>query len=120
MDLMRYSTQAPRGVMDYLFVELMLWSSASGKQWFNLGMAPLSGLEKHPLAPIWHKLGLLVHRYGEPFYNFDGLRRYKEKFAPEWTGSYLAYPRGLRVPGLLIDIAALVAGGYRRFLIGGR
>jgi phosphatidylglycerol lysyltransferase len=48
------------------------------------------------------------------------LRRYKEKFAPDWTGSYLAYPRGLWVPGLLIDIAALVAGGYRRFLFGGR
>ena len=44
-------------------------------------------------------------------------------FGPEsrhttWIGAYLAYPRGLWVPGLLVDIAALVSGGYRRFLIG--
>ena len=116
VDLMRYSTQAPRGVMDYLFVELMLWSSASGKQWFNLGMAPLSGLEKHPLAPIWHKLGLLVHRYGEPFYNFDGLRRYKEKFGPEWRPRYLASPGGLVLPRVLLDTAALIAGGMKEVI----
>ena len=29
-----------------------------------------------------------------------------------------ALARGVWVPGLLIDIAALVSGGYRRFLIG--
>lgn len=116
VDLMRYSTQAPRGVMDYLFVELMLWSHAQGKQWFNLGMAPLSGLEKHPLAPIWHKLGLLVHRFGEPFYNFDGLRRYKEKFNPEWRPRYLASPGGLALPRILLDTAALIAGGMKEVI----
>ncbi|MGH8460390.1 MAG: bifunctional lysylphosphatidylglycerol flippase/synthetase MprF [Stenotrophobium sp.] len=116
VDLMRYSVQAPRGVMDYLFVELMLWSCAGGKQWFNLGMAPLSGLEKHPLAPIWHKLGLLVHRYGEPFYNFDGLRRYKEKFGPEWRPRYLASPGGLALPSILLDTAALIAGGMKEVI----
>jgi hypothetical protein len=27
-----------------------------GYEWFNLGMAPLAGLEQHPLAPAWHRL----------------------------------------------------------------
>jgi phosphatidylglycerol lysyltransferase len=113
VDLMRYGSNAPRGVMDYLFVEMMLWGRANNYQWFNLGMAPLSGLEKHPLAPLWHKLGLLVHRYGEPFYNFDGLRRYKEKFDPVWRPRYLASPGGMALPRILLDTASLIAGGMK-------
>jgi phosphatidylglycerol lysyltransferase len=113
VDLMRYTSTAPKGVMDYLFVEMMLWARTSGYHWFNLGMAPLSGLEKHPLAPLWHKLGLLVHRYGEPFYNFDGLRRYKEKYDPVWRPRYLASPGGLALPRILLDTASLIAGGMK-------
>lgn len=113
IDLMRFGTEAPRGVMDYLFVELILWGKAQGYGWFNLGMAPLAGLEKHPLAPFWHKLGVLVHRYGEPFYNFEGLRRYKEKFSPQWRPRYLASPGGLALPRVILDTAALIAGGVR-------
>lgn len=113
IDLMRYSDAAPKGVMDYLFIELMLWGKDGGYRWFNLGMAPLAGLEKHPLAPFWHKLGRLVHRYGEPFYNFEGLRRYKEKFGPEWRPRYLASPGGLILPRVILDTAALIAGGVK-------
>lgn len=113
VDLMRYGAEAPKGVMDYLFICLMLWGRENGYEWFNLGMAPLSGLEDHPLAPLWHKLGLLVHRYGEHFYNFDGLRRYKEKFHPVWRPRYLASPGGMAMPRILLDTAALIAGGIK-------
>jgi phosphatidylglycerol lysyltransferase len=113
VDLMRYADDAPKGVMDYLFVSLMLWGRDRGYRWFNLGMAPLSGLESHPLAPLWHKLGLLVHRYGEEFYNFDGLRRYKQKFAPVWRPRYLASPGGLALARVLLDLVTLIAGGMR-------
>lgn len=113
IDLMRYGTDAPRGVMDYLFIELMLWGKKEGYRWFNLGMAPLAGLEGHPLAPFWHKLGRLVHRYGETFYNFEGLRRYKDKFGPQWRPRYMASPGGLVLPRVLLDTAALIAGGVR-------
>ena len=70
--------------MDYLFIELMLWGRNQGYRWFNLGMAPLSGLEAHPLAPAWHRVGNFIFRHGEHFYNFEGLRRYKMKFDPVW------------------------------------
>jgi phosphatidylglycerol lysyltransferase len=113
VDLMRYGDQAPKGVMDYLFVKLMLWGKDQGYRWFNLGMAPLTGLEQHPLAPFWHKLGRLVHRYGEPFYSFEGLRRYKEKFHPQWRPRFLASPGGMVLPRVLLDTAALIAGGIK-------
>jgi phosphatidylglycerol lysyltransferase len=117
VDLMRYGAKAPKGVMDYLFIEIILYGKQQGFEWFNLGMAPLSGLERHPLAPFWHKLGLLVHRYGEPFYNFEGLRRYKEKFDPVWQPRYLASPGGLVLPRVLLDVATLIAGGVKEVVL---
>ena len=41
------------------------------------------------------------------FYNFQGLRAYKEKFNPMWEPRYLAYPGGLALPRILADVAAL-------------
>ena len=113
VDLMRFGPDAPRGAMDFLFVELMLWGRAQGYRWLNLGMAPLAGLEHHPLAPAWHRVGNFVFRYGEHFYNFDGLRRYKAKFNPVWESKYLASPGGLALPRVLLDISVLISGGVK-------
>lgn len=112
VDLMRHSGAAPRGVMDFLFIELMLRGRAQGYRWFNLGMAPLAGLEEHRLAPVWHKVGRFVYRHGEDFYNFEGLRQYKEKFLPEWRPRYLAAPGRLALPRVLLDVTALISGRF--------
>jgi phosphatidylglycerol lysyltransferase len=116
VDLMRYNDDAPKGVVDYMLIECMLWGRAQGYRWFNLGMAPLSGLEEHALAPTWHKLGRIVQRYGETFYNFEGLRKFKEKFNPVWRPRYLAAPDGLAMAGALLDVTALISGGVRNVL----
>ena len=111
IDLMRYGARAPHGVMDYLLLHLMLWAKAEGYQWFSLGMAPLAGLENRALAPLWHRVGAFVFRHGEHFYNFQGLRQYKDKFDPVWKPRYLASPGGLALPQILTNIASLVGGG---------
>jgi phosphatidylglycerol lysyltransferase len=116
VDLMRYNDAAPKGVVDYMLIECMLWGRAQGFRWFNLGMAPLSGLEEHALAPTWHKLGRMVQRYGETFYNFEGLRKFKQKFDPVWRPRYLAAPDGLAMAGALLDVTALISGGVRKAL----
>ena len=116
VDLMRYNEAAPKGIVDYMLIECMLWGRAQGFRWFNLGMAPLSGLEEHALAPTWHKLGRIVQRYGETFYNFEGLRKFKEKFDPVWRPRYLAAPDGLAMAGALLDVTALISGGVRNVL----
>jgi phosphatidylglycerol lysyltransferase len=116
IDLMRHVGDAPSVVMDYLFVELMLWGRANGYRWFNLGMAPLSGLEGRAIAPLWSRLGTMVYRHGEHFYNFQGLHQYKEKFDPVWEPRYLACPGGLALPRVLADVAALISRGYRGLL----
>jgi phosphatidylglycerol lysyltransferase len=116
VDLMRYNEAAPKGVIDFMLIECMLWGKAQGIQWFNLGMAPLSGLEEHALAPAWHKIGRMVTRYGEMFYSFEGLRKFKEKFDPVWRPRYLAAPDGIATAGALLDVTALISGGVRRVL----
>ena len=113
VDLMRFAADAPRGTMDLLFVELMQWGRAEGYRWFDLGMAPLAGLEPRPLAPLWNRVGAAVFRLGEHFYNFQGLREYKDKFQPVWEPRYLAGPGGLALPRVLTHIATLVGGGLK-------
>jgi phosphatidylglycerol lysyltransferase len=113
VDLMRFHPTAPSGAMDYLFVSLILWGQQQGFRWFDLGMAPLAGLENRSFAPLWNRLGALVFRHGEHFYNFQGLREYKGKFGPEWTPRYLACPGGLALPRILTNIATLISGGLK-------
>jgi len=113
VDLMRHLSDAPSGVMDYMFVNLILWGQQRGYAWFNLGMAPLSGLENRSLGTLWNRVGALAYRFGENFYNFQGLRQYKEKFDPQWEPMYLASPGGLVLPRILTNLAALISGGLR-------
>ena len=112
VDLMRYEPSGtPPGVMEYLFIELMLWGKREGYHWFSLGMAPLSGFEQRAMAPLWSRAGALLFRHGEHFYNFQGLRAYKEKFDPVWEPRYLASPGGLALPRILANVATLISGG---------
>ncbi|PWB72518.1 MAG: hypothetical protein C3F15_10985 [Holophagae bacterium] len=111
IDLMRFEAGAPAGVMDYLFVHLMLWGKEQGYSFFGLGMAPFAGLRSGPFAPLWNRLATLLYRYGEHFYNFQGLRQYKDKFDPQWRPRFLVCPGGSAVPGVLADLASLVSGG---------
>ena len=113
VDLMRYVKDAPYGIMDFLFIRLMIWGKENKFSWFNLGMAPLSGLETHPLGPTWARAGAFIFRNGEHFYNFEGLRAYKEKFHPIWVPKYIASRGGMALPRILLDIATLISGGTR-------
>lgn len=116
VDLMRHRADAPSGCMDVLFVRLMEYSQRQGYEWFNLGMAPLAGVGESRYARHTERLMHLAYEYGNRFYNYKGLRSYKEKFQPQWRGSYLAYPYQMSPRFLLVDIAALIAGGYRRII----
>ena len=91
VDLMRHLPDAPSGVMDYMFLNLILWGQEHGYRWFNLGMAPLSGLENRSLGTLWSRVGALAYRFGENFYNFQGLRQYKENSIR--PGSRCTWPR---------------------------
>jgi phosphatidylglycerol lysyltransferase len=111
IDLMRYLPETPNGIMEYLFVCLFLWGHEQGYAEFSLGMAPLAGLEDHPLSPLWTRIGVWIFRNGEQFYHFKGLRNYKEKFNPQWRPRYLASIGNAQLPNELFNITRLISGG---------
>ncbi|WP_321415059.1 bifunctional lysylphosphatidylglycerol flippase/synthetase MprF [uncultured Desulfobacter sp.] len=117
VDLMRFTPGAPNGTMDYLFTAIMLWGRESGYTWFNLGMAPFSGIEASSVAPFWNRLGAFVFNHGEKVYNFHGLRQYKGKFDPVWSPRYLAAPGGLAMPAVFTNLASLISGGVKGLLL---
>jgi phosphatidylglycerol lysyltransferase len=111
MDLMRYAEDGPKNIMDYLFVELIEWGREQGYQAFEFGMAPLAGLEDRPLAPMMSRVGRLFFDRGEDIYNFQGVRKYKDKYDPLWQPRYIAAPRKWTIPLLLADIGLMSSGG---------
>lgn len=117
VDLMRHTARAPKITMEALIANILVWAKAEGIQRFVLGMAPLSGLQPTRAASRWTRLGAILYRHGERMYRFRGLRAFKEKFRPDWESRYLAYPGGLRLPRVLTDVSALIAGGYRQIFL---
>ncbi|MDP3175617.1 MAG: GNAT family N-acetyltransferase [Phenylobacterium sp.] len=111
MDLMRYAEDAPKNIMDFLFVELLEWGRAEGYTAFEFGMAPLAGLDDRPLAPMMSRVGRLLFERGEEIYNFQGVRRYKEKYDPTWQPRYIAAPNRWAIPLALADVGLMSSGG---------
>jgi phosphatidylglycerol lysyltransferase len=114
IDLMRFVPEAPKDVEDYLLIELIQWGQAKRYKWFNLGMAPLTGLHTRNLAPRWNRFGAIAFGQGERYYNFQGLRQYKERFGPCWESRFLASPGGIALPHILANVTALIGGGLSR------
>jgi len=111
VDLMRHRTDASEGSMEALFLNLMKWGGQQGYVRFNLGMAPLSGIEGGQAAPLWNRFASMLYEHGGRFYNFQGLRLYKEKFHPRWEPRYIASPGGVTMAQVLAAIATLVNRG---------
>ena len=115
-DLMRHTADAPPGIMRFVLIEMMLWARNEGFSCFNLGMASLSGLSVHRGAPIWNQLATAIRGYGERFYNFQGIREFKQWFYPEWEPLFLASAGGAARPLILANIASLVSGDLQGVL----
>lgn len=116
IDLMRHVEGTPAGLMDFLFTELLLHFRAEGYREFSLGNAPLSGLEARRGAKLSSRLGAFVYRHGRQFYNFEGLRNFKDKFDPDWRPVYIALPPRANVLGVATDVVTLIGGGVRSTL----
>jgi phosphatidylglycerol lysyltransferase len=58
-------------------------------------------------------MAAFIARHGEHFYNFQGLRHYKNKFSPVWTPKYLVTPGGLALPRVIANVTTLISGGIK-------
>lgn len=107
VDLMRFSKNTPRGVMDFMFINLIEYGKENGYEIFNMGMAPLAnvGLSKYA---FWNeKLALQFYENGQALYSFKGLRRFKEKFSHNWEYKYIAYRRNTSILITVIQAAVV-------------
>lgn len=108
LDLMRYDPAvAPPATMDFLLSEILLWAKEAGIQRFDLSMAPLSGLAEERFAPLFARLGRMIFEQGGRWYNFEGLRKFKEKYKPDWEPRYLAARGAFSLPVALAEVAIL-------------
>lgn len=113
IDLMRYLPEEASGMIEFLFLALIEHYRAQGAEEFSLGMAPLAGLSERRTARLWNRFGALMFRHGGAFYNFEGLRGFKQKFQPEWRPRFIALPVGVSPMVAMADVALLIAGGPR-------
>src|SRR5262245_4975716 len=107
VDLMRHRADAPNGIMDYLFVKLMLRCKEEGFKRFNLGMAPMAGFREREEAGAAERA---VHLFFQRFnflFSFGGVRRYKAKFATDWEPCYVIFRSALDLPKLGIALNIL-------------
>ncbi len=110
LDLLRFHEQAPIEIMDYLNIEAMLWGKQQGYQNYNLGVAPLPGLNDHPLSPLWHRVGDLMYKQsGSQSNSIDDFRNEDEKYHPAWLPKYIISPGGAKTPRILRDIGKLIS-----------
>lgn len=106
-DLMRRRIEAPNGIMDYLFVKILLRAKQQGLERFNMGMAPMSGFqEKEEATPEERAVHFFFQRLNFVF-SYRGLRQYKAKFATAWEPRYAIYRNVLELPRMALALSKL-------------
>jgi phosphatidylglycerol lysyltransferase len=119
IDLMRHADAANSGLpspMEYLILKLMTDAKARGFRRFNLGMAPLAAVGATRSARPMERLAHQFFLHGEAWYNYQGLRRFKERFHPTWEPRYLAYRRPWDWPFAVAATTQLISGRWRALL----
>jgi len=110
IDLMRHRQEIEPGTMDYLFVCLFEWARSQGYATFNLGLSSLYGVGQTPESSLPERTLHFIYEHINQFYNFKGLHEFKDKFHPQWSPRYLAYPGVANLAAVGLAIAAADAG----------
>jgi phosphatidylglycerol lysyltransferase len=109
IDLMRHLAEVENGTMDFLFISLFEHFKVEYGS-FNLGLVALSGVgEAAQSSPIERGMQYLYEHLNQ-FYNFQGLRAYKDKFHPQWESRYLVYLQFAALPDVVIGLVRADSG----------
>jgi phosphatidylglycerol lysyltransferase len=116
-DVLR-SKNAPNGTTDLLVVEVLDSLKRSGAKLATLGTALMAtegvdDLDIH-VSPVLSSAAWFVAGCFSIFYNFDGVRRFKAKFAPSWWESeYVLISQNVTAPPRILSafIHAIVPAG---------
>ena len=88
-DLLRKTSDAPNGTMDFILVELFKYFKSLNIRYVNLGFAPLSGNDDPHTFP--ERSMKFAYEKIRSFSPYKGQREYKEKFCTQWSDKFLVY-----------------------------
>jgi phosphatidylglycerol lysyltransferase len=108
LGLLRHGQLASPVAMECLMTQLAVALRDQGFAHFSLGAAPLAGVTPAPLHTRWSRMAALLWRHGNRFYNFQGLRAFKNKLNPTWEPRYLVSSGAIGPYMALADAAALI------------
>ena len=94
--------------MDFIFLSLFEWAKEEGYKNFNLGMAPLSKVGLSKFSFLSERIAAQIYLHGHLFYHFQGLRKFKEKYAGSWESKYLAYRRKSSLTLTMAQVTLLI------------
>jgi phosphatidylglycerol lysyltransferase len=98
IDLMRRRPDAPNGVMEFMIGSALLALKERGHQMASLGAVPLANLNRDVDESLVQQILGVVYRRFDTFYHFQSLFGFKQKFQPEWRGTFLVYQRDSQLP----------------------
>lgn len=107
-DLMRKTSDAPNGTMDFLFIKMFEYLKSVGFKACNMGMVPMSGIETP--ENFQERVIKLAYERIRQFGHYKSLRTFKEKFHPDWEMMYMVYDSQfdlVYLPGALESLVEL-------------
>jgi len=113
---------APAGTATLLVFEALQALKTDGAELATLGTAPLAKDGSNEIStehPVVARALSVASKQFSGLYNFEGLRRFKGKFAPSWWESeYVVTQRGIAIPPRVTHaiIRALLPGGLPQLL----
>jgi len=119
LDLMRRRDDSAAGVMELLIVRSVEAAKARGEGMLSLALSALASVEDPaagaPAEPqAIARARVLLRRHLARFYDFEGLFRWKRKFAPAFEDRYLVHPGTLPRVALAL-VRAQSPGGLRAY-----
>lgn len=110
IDLMRHKNNVFSGIMDMMFISIINWAKENDYKYFELGLSPLSNVGNSIFASKKEKTVKLAYKYANKIYGFQGLRKFKNKYTPEWNSIFIASENNIK---LLDNIIKLLNMNYK-------
>jgi phosphatidylglycerol lysyltransferase len=110
LDLMRRAPDGPPGAVEACIAEAAVAFRTAGARTLSLGLAPLGGLDT--ASPVFEERVLAYcGRLAHPWYDIDGLARFKNKFDPYWIPRFGAIRRRRDLLGFTIGLVRIHLSG---------
>lgn len=108
VDLIRWLPELDLPLMDGLYLHMLSWGKEKGYRSFNMGMATLSNVGQLHYSYLRERLAGRIFEHFNGLYRFQGLRRYKEKYGPNWEPRFLVYRKDASLWQSMIKVMRVI------------